>query len=335
MKLGSEMRKGVRDITLASRIFLALAVVSLVVAVVLLAYQQGAFTKRIQVFFIASSADGMNKGMAVKLVGFKVGSVESISIDRDLRVRVELRIDAKYGPMVDADAAVRLTREAIIGSNVLEIRPGSGDKGQVKDKAILRYEREPSVESQLTALLDQIAPIVGDVRQITAYLSAPDSDLRQAIRNVNQTTARLATASADLKGVMASAMTTVEGGGTRLNAALDTTNALMRDAHSSVATLDGTLKKIDTALPGIMSKMDQSLENIRLTTEAARGMFTGDLPGLVGDAGTAVSDIGDVVHGVKRGWPVSSMVQPAQERLLRLDSGGGLTAVPADGARER
>jgi len=29
------------------------------------------------------------------------------------------------------------------------------------------------------------------------------------------------------------------------------------------------------------------------------------------------------------------MVQPAQERLLRLDSGGGLTAVPADGARER
>ena len=124
MKLGSEMRKGVRDITLASRIFLVLGVVSLVAAVVLLAYHQGAFTKRIQLYFLAGTAEGMNKGMAVKLVGFKVGSVESITIENDLRVMVELSVDATYAPMINADATVRLIREAIIGSNVLEFRPG-------------------------------------------------------------------------------------------------------------------------------------------------------------------------------------------------------------------
>jgi phospholipid/cholesterol/gamma-HCH transport system substrate-binding protein len=335
MKLGLEMRKGVRDITLASRIFLVLGVVSLVAAVVLLAYNQGAFTQSIHVYFLAESATGMNKGMAVKLVGFKVGSVESIAIDNDRRVEVELKVDAKYAPMIDADATVRLIREAIIGSNVLEFRPGSGKLGPVQDKAILLYEREPSVESAMMVLLDQMSPIVTDIRQITAYLSAPDSDLRQAVRSVNRTAGVLADASVEVKKLIAMTTDRIDKGETQVSGVLGAADKLLQDAGASLTLIDGSLRKVDAAIPGITSKLDQTLENIRAASEAVRGMVAGELSGVVGEAGALVSDTSEVMRGAKRSWPVSNFVPPPRESLLRLDGEGGLTAVPADGVRDR
>ena len=329
------MRKGVRDITLASRIFLVLGVVSLVAAVVLLAYHQGAFTQRIHLYFLAGTAEGMNKGMAVKLVGFKVGAVESITIENDLRVMVELSVDARYAPMIPADATVRLVREAIIGSNVLEFRPGTGSLGPVQDKAILGYAREPSVESALVALLDQVSPIVSDIRQITAYLNAPDSDLRQTIRDVNRTAGALAEASGEVQKLIATTADRIDRGEARLSGVLGNADKLLQDAGSSLALINDSLKKVDAALPGITNKMDQTLENIRAASEAVRKLVAGDLSGVVGDAGALVSDTSEVVRGARRSWPVSNFVQPPRESLLRLDGGGGVTAVPADSGRDR
>ncbi len=335
MKLATEMRQGVRDITLASRIFLGLGVVSLVAAVLLLAYNQGAFTNYMQVFFTAGSAEGLNKGMAVKLVGFKVGSVESITIDNELRVTVELKVDANYGPMIDADATIRLAREAIIGGNVLEINRGSGTWGPVLDKAFLRYEREASVESSVMTLLDQMAPIVGDIRQITAYLNAPDSDLRQAIRSVNKTAGSLADASIELKKLIETTTQRVEQGETLVSGVFGTADKLLRDAGTSLALLDSSLKKVDAAVPGITTKLEQTLENVRATSEAARAMMAGELSGVVAEAGALVSDTNEMVRGARRSWPMSNFVQPPRESLLRLDGAGGVTAVPADSGRDR
>jgi len=335
MKLATEMGQGARDITLASRIFLGVGVVSLVAAVLLLAYHQGAFTKYIHVFFNAETADGLNKGMAVKLVGFKVGSVENISIGSDLGVRVEVKIDAQYAPMLGADSSVRLVREAIIGSNALEIRPGTAQLGPVLEYAFLRYEREPSVENAVVALLDQIAPIVGDIRQITAYLNAPDSDLRQAIHSVNRTASALEKTSVELRKLVATTAEGVERGSTQVSGVLGSADKLLRDAGTSLAVLDSSARKVDAALPGITSKIDQTLDNLRAASEAARAMMAGDLSSVIGEAGALVSDTGEVVRGARRSWPVSGFVQPPRESLLRLDGASGATANPSDGARGR
>lgn len=335
MRLSTEMSRGARDITLASRIFLVVAVLSLAVTGVLLAYNQGAFTPTVKVYFYAGTADGMNKGMAVKLVGFNVGSVGSISIEPDLRVKVELKIVEKYAPMIYSNAVVRLTREAVIGGNVLEVRPGTGNVGPISDKSVLRYERDPGIEGAITTLLAQVAPIVADVRQITTYLNDPEGDFRQAMRSVNLTASRLGEASAGLGRLTNAAVAKLESGGERAGAVVDSAESLVKDARATLAVLDASLRKIDTALPSIATKMDQSLENFRLTSDAIRGMVTGELPGLVGDAGGLVSETSDVVRGARRAWPLREVMQQPREVLLRLDSGGGVTAVPDDGERGR
>jgi phospholipid/cholesterol/gamma-HCH transport system substrate-binding protein len=335
MKLSSEVTRGARDITLASRIFLVVAVVSLVLSVLLLAHNQGVFTPTIRVYFFAGTADGMNKGMAVKLVGFRVGSVRNISIEPDRRVKVELDIIEKYAPMIFNNATLRLTREAVIGGNVLEVRPGTEAVGAIEDKAVLRFERDPGIEGAVTKLLDQVTPIITDVRQFTAYLNNPEGDFRRAMHNINLTAERLGETSARLQQLTASAAAALGKGEVRAHSMLDSTEALVKDTRATLGVLDSSLRRIDAALPGITSKVEQSLENMRVTSEAVRIMATGDLQGLVGEAGGLVSETSEVVRGAKRAWPLRDVVQTPRESLLRLDGSGGLTAVPVEGARER
>jgi phospholipid/cholesterol/gamma-HCH transport system substrate-binding protein len=335
MKLSNEVTRGARDITLASRIFLVVAVVSLVLSALLLAHNQGVFTRTMRAYFYAASAEGLNKGMAVKLIGFRVGSVQDISIEPDRRVKVELDIVEKYAPMIFNNSVVRLAREAVIGGNVLEVRPGTENTGVIEDKAVLRFERDPGIEGAVTKLLDQITPIVTDVRQFTAYLNSPEGDFRQAMRNINVTAERLGETSAGLKQLTASAAAALGRGEARAYSMLDSTEALVKDTRATLAVLDSSLRRIDTALPGITSKVEQSLENVRVTSEAVRVMTTGDLQGLMGDAGGLVTETSEVVRGARRAWPLRDVVQPPRESLLRLDGSGGLTAVPVEGARDR
>lgn len=335
MTTRTEMIGNLRRVALASRLFLAIAVLSLCAAVALLAWHQGAFTRTIRVFFYAGTADGMHKGMAVKLIGFKVGYLDEIVIDNDLRVKVQIRLDRKYVPMIDAGATIRLAREGVIGANVLEVRPGSGDAGPITRRAILRYEREPSLEGALTALVDQATPIVGDVRQLATYFNNPEGDFRHAMRNVSKAAATLNEASTELRVLIASTSERLERGEKSVNATLAGAQALLSSAGNSLAVLDGSLKRIDAALPGITTKMDQSLENIRITSEAMRNFATGDLPGVVGETSALVSDTGEVMRGARQAWPVRNLVQPRQELLLRFDSGGGLSTGPADKGHEK
>jgi ABC-type transporter Mla subunit MlaD len=169
-------------------------------------------------------------------------------------------------------------------------------------------------------------PIMADVRQLTTYFSNPDSEFRQAIANANRTAVSLSEASADLRKLIASTSRRLEQGDTKVRAVLDNADALVKEARSSVAVLDGSLRKIDAALPGIATKMDQSLENIRATSEAMRTLAEGELPALV-------SDTQEIVRGARQSWPVRNMVQPRQELLLRLDSGGGLSPAPVESGR--
>jgi phospholipid/cholesterol/gamma-HCH transport system substrate-binding protein len=332
MRIVSEMRAGLRDIAVASRVFLIVAAAALAGAIGILAWQQGAFTRTVSVTFYAGTADGMNKGMAVKLVGFKVGSVDAIAVTPDLRVKVDVKLDEKYRNMIDGDAVIRLAKEGLIGGNVLEVRPGSGDKGPVGNGAVLKYEREPALEAAVAALVDQIAPVIGDIKQVTSFLASPEGDFRQAIGNANRAAAALIETRADLKKLILSLSESVDRGEKRVAVVLDTTDGVLRDTRASIAVLDGSLRKIDAALPGIATKLDQSLENIRVASESIRGVATGPLPGVVGDTGTLVneggalvSDTAEIVRGARRAWPVRNLVPPRQELRLRLDSGGGLS----------
>jgi ABC-type transporter Mla subunit MlaD len=60
---------------LASRAFMWLAAAGIIGAVFAFAYVQRAFTPTIDLYFQTEHARGLTKGMAVKLIGFNIGSL--------------------------------------------------------------------------------------------------------------------------------------------------------------------------------------------------------------------------------------------------------------------
>ena len=63
-------------------IFIATALVGIVIAAVLFGLQKDFFTKKYSLRFTAERGTGFTKGMPVKLSGFRIGRVTAISLNK-------------------------------------------------------------------------------------------------------------------------------------------------------------------------------------------------------------------------------------------------------------
>lgn len=67
------------------------ALLVLLLLAILIAFRQDYFVRKTTVYFFAPNAQGLSKGMAVKFIGFKVGSVQSVAMQRMPRSRCNWR----------------------------------------------------------------------------------------------------------------------------------------------------------------------------------------------------------------------------------------------------
>jgi ABC-type transporter Mla subunit MlaD len=172
-----------------------------------------------------------------------------------------------------------------------------------------------------------------EARQLGRYLNDAQGDFRQTVGHLNRTVAALAEASGGLQRLLAQTGSRIDATSARAQTALDSADALINEARITLKTVDGSAQKIDAALPGIAMKLDQSLDSIREASAAAIGLMTNEIVTLVSDSGDLLAGTREVMGDVKRSWPLREMVEKPQERMLKLDSGGGLLAVPVEPAR--
>lgn len=69
---------------------------------------------------------GLSARSPVRIAGVKVGRVESIELDEDLRARVRLRVDADLALSVDSAAAIRTS--GLLGDQFIALEPGAEDE---------------------------------------------------------------------------------------------------------------------------------------------------------------------------------------------------------------
>src|SRR5262245_32002658 len=125
MQLQTEIERKLEGrMSLASRAFLWLAALGILGALAAFAHVQRWFTPTIDLYFYAPTASGLNRGMAVKLVGFKVGSLDELALVGELRVKGKVVMDRHYRDSIGKDSLVRLTKESLLGTYVLELIPG-------------------------------------------------------------------------------------------------------------------------------------------------------------------------------------------------------------------
>ena len=310
---------------LARHVLLFVLAAPLLIAAVTIAVliKQDRFKQITDVYFFAPSAYGLATGMAVKLIGFKIGTIEALSLEPDARVKVKLAINGEYMRFLTQSSTARLTKEGLIGQSVIEIEPGADRRRQLAPNGVVQFERSRELGEIAQELYDRITPILGDIKTITAYVNDPEGDVRQTVRNVNRTSAALAETGESLKGLAANANAKLDG----LDGRIARVHVRVEQALDQVNTgLSGATRSIDTVnerLPGILLKVEGSLERVQSTladlkrvTEAAAE----EGPAAIRDGRALMQDGRTIVDGVKQAWPVRELLPKPEARTIPLDS---------------
>jgi phospholipid/cholesterol/gamma-HCH transport system substrate-binding protein len=139
-------------------------------------------TKEIQLE--AGGSQGIKRGLAVRLSGFRIGKVSDVELVAEGRVRVGVDLFREYSRFVRKDSVATLTSESLIGDRFIEISGGSAKEPEIGEHESLELQPEKSLSTMMESLRDEIRPAVIDMRDMIAYMNAPDGDLKVTMRNV-------------------------------------------------------------------------------------------------------------------------------------------------------
>ena len=291
------------------RWFLAVAALLGIVTLSAVAVRQGALTQTIPLHFFAESAQEITKGMAVKVIGFKIGKVEQVSIEPDHRIKVRIEVNDDYAGLIPLDSVARVSKEGLIGASVVEIQPGQDKTRTVAANDVLRFERDGGLSDLAKKLTEQVIPILQDVKQITASINDPQGDIRQAVHHIGEATVAIRGSSQELEKLLHQGNQKVGVLGGQVSSVLDKTDQNLAMVHKNLGTLD-------QALPGILKKVDGTLENVRRISQDSAEQ----VPGLLRDGKAISGDARDIVSGAKKAWPIRSVVETSPPGPLPLDS---------------
>jgi len=289
--------------------FMLGAVGVLLLVLLMIAVKQDYFSRSTAIYFFTPNAQGLSKGMAVKFVGFKVGSVKEVRMQPNATVQVKVSLDDEYVHLIGQDAKARLVKEALVGESVVEIIPGSQQVRQVIQDSVLEFERGQDTSAVVENLASQLQPILSDIHQITSSINNPNGDIQQTLKNLNQASGSFRETVSQFTQLGSSANQKLDGVYLKFDKALDRVNS--------------SLETLDKGMPHLVEKADRTLDNIQSATSDIKKITndsSSEVPALVRNANALVQDGQDTLGGVKKSWLLNGLFTKPEEQALPVDS---------------
>ncbi len=291
-----------------TRRFMLGALGVLLLVLLMIAVKQDYFQRSTSIYFFTPNAQGLSKGMAVKFIGFKVGTVQDVSMQPNATVRVKVSLDNDYVPLIGQDAKARLVKEALVGESVVEIIPGSPQVRQVTQNSVLEFERGQDASTVVENLAAKVEPILSDIQQITSSINDPNGDVRQTLKNLNQATGAFRDTAKQYTELGANTNRKLDSAYVKFDKALDHVNS--------------GLETLDKAIPKLVDKADATLDNVQSATSDIKKITNesaAEIPSLVRNSNALVEDGRETLGGVKKSWLLNGLFPKPEEQALPVD----------------
>lgn len=254
-----------------------------------LLYREGFWVARDQLHFRTDSADGLAKGMAVKLHGFAVGTVTSVELDtgntRDASVLVKLAIERRFMSLIARGSVISSAQEGLIGQSYLFIKPPAESQQMpraVADGEQLPFDRPKALSEIASDMATKIEPFVAKAGELTHSLADPDGDLRQLIHHTR------------LAAEQTPALTR------SMSMALSQTTTVLQGVQRSV-------EQVDARLPALLDSTQKTLENAEATSRELRQLIERQGRATLTSAQQAAQDAEEVLSGARQRWPLRAL----------------------------
>lgn len=295
-------------------LWIAFALVALLLAAIL--YSHGGFSRSTTLYFITESANGLTPGTAVKLSGFRIGAVSALHLEPDLSVMVTLRIPPEDFERLRKDAKATLNKEDFVQTAILEITPGKSAEPLSPGNPRIAFNRGRSLGQTAQDLTDRLGPILDDIKALTATLSDRERGLGPLLERSRAASNDLAATAAEIRALTKESRARLAAVGSQAQGTLGDASAAFTRLDRMAAKAEQSLEKLDDALPGLLLKVDGTLDDMQAVAKDARaisGPATESVPRTLRDLQPAVEDARAIIRGVKQSWPIRNMLPARTE----------------------
>ncbi len=150
-------------------IFIFFGTVLLVISIFLLGSKEKLFTRTSEVKSYFSQIEGLKSGAPVRLSGYDIGSVSSISFaaDSTAKVEVKMRIDNALKHFIHLDSEAAIETEGLVGKKIVTITAGSADAPEIGDGGVIRSKNPVNI----SAIMEETESIMGNIKDLTKEFS--------------------------------------------------------------------------------------------------------------------------------------------------------------------
>ncbi len=301
-------------------IFIAVAVLSIVVAIVFIGLEREIFTAKAKIYFIADSGASLVSGQSVKFKGFRIGKIEDVRLNDRGKVEVRLSVLEEYLPFIKADSVATLRQEGVIGDYIISISQGSEGMPNVYDGGGVFFERATSLEDIANELKVQAEEAIKEIKKITAYVTDPDGDIKQTISNVREITGNIKQTQKNVDKLLLTIGSDLSSALTNTTSTLEAVQGdVIPQALSLMNTSEGTISSLYNDVHGLMDSADKSMANVLTLTEEMKATAE-RVPFAMEQGMDLMEDTSEVLGAVKKTWPLNKHIQEEQGGAIPVDS---------------
>jgi len=158
-------------------IFIFLGTILLVLAIFLLGSKEKLFTSTIEIKAYFDQIEGLKSGAPVRLSGYDIGSVSSVSFanNASAKVEVKMRIVNDLKHLIKFDSEASIETEGLVGKKIVAITPGSSDAAEVMNGGVIKSKTPMN-----------IAKIIEETESVMGYMKDLTKDFSEIFAKVNQ-----------------------------------------------------------------------------------------------------------------------------------------------------
>ena len=295
--------------------FILPAILGLLLLLAGVTIKQGYFVRRALLNFYAPTADGVAVGTRIKLLGFPIGAVSSVSFipaspGHSRRVKFEARIDAEYLAHIPSGSHARLAQEGMIGERIIEILPGADSARPMAAGESLELAAGGGLGDLATTVEARVLPVADEARELLHTLNDERAGVKPLI--------------ADIRAVAGGVTASVKQAETMLSHADAKLDRILGEGEAAMKSVHAVTQTAERRSGELLDDAQATLKNVRTLTEDAAGIVRdvrGAAPGLLAEGQNVASDASAIARGAKRSWPIRLFVDEPAAESLGVDTG--------------
>ena len=301
-----------REVVVGAFVLVGLSVTGAVIYTI--GQERRVFDGKVEYSASFPDVQGLKPGAPVRLSGVDIGTVKAVDHGpnpKDDRLYVKMEIVRGEATRIREDSIARVANKGLLGDKMLEVTPGTPGRSQLPPGATVQSEDPTDYTNMMSQLGDvarKVEHVVSNLEKTTATFAEDQTrrDMQDSLHSVS---------------IILNGVANGKGYAGRL---INDPSEADRISHT-MARLDGTVTKLNTALDGFNVAIDRVNKGPGF---AHNVIYQDDLTKSVTSIGNASEEVAVSMRGIRDGNGLARSLLfggPGQEKM-----GENLTAMSAD-----